>query len=338
MNRAYDYNGVVVAESRPKKILTRVKKTIHIDSGDRDQVKYYTNGDFVVYLPRTYQQVVSIRLKDAQFPPLTSDRLITLATSSTTIVGGISTPGLIKLTCNSTTGLYAGMIVTLSGITLTAGTYTNSSDINGTWVLQNVGATSITVRTTVTTTAADATFGAGIVRAWTSYVPGTGTQGALTHLISNGPNNPLSIYSGDNPVSVPTPYFLIGLEGLNKTDETTVGANRSTYSDSFFAKIPATTTTYGPTSASFSFINYNDHSALENIATYSPPVENLDRLRITVRTHAQQDKSGFLYWTSNGDVAGKDNRTSEFNLTLEVEYLENTFDDFSTYETRLSDR
>jgi len=235
MNRAYDYNGVVVAESRPKKILTRVKKTLHIDSGDRDQVKYYTNGDFVVYLPRTYQQVVSIRLKDAQFPPLVSV---------------------------------------------------------------------------------------------------SSAAGAVTHLYKDGPNTPVATWSNDTQITSAPYYFLIGLEGLNKTDETTVGANRSTYSDSFFAKIPATTTTYGAST----FINYNDHGALENIATYSPPVENLDRLRIIVRTHAQQDKSGFLYWTSNGAVAAKDNRTAEFNLTLEVEYLENTFDDFSSYETRLSDR
>jgi hypothetical protein len=239
MNRAYDYNGVVVAESRPKKILTRVKKTLHIDSADRDQVKYYTNGDFVVYLPRTYQQVVSIRLKDAQFPPLVSV---------------------------------------------------------------------------------------------------SSAAGAVTHPYTSGPNTPLATYTlsatQDVKIGSSTYYFLIGLEGLNKTDETTVGANRSTYSDSFFAKIPATTTTYGAST----FINYNDHGALENIATYSPPVENLDRLRITVRTHAQQDKSGFLYWTSDGAGAAAGNRGAEFNLTLEVEYLENTFDDFSTYETRLSDR
>jgi hypothetical protein len=237
MNRAYDYNGVVVAESRPKKILTRVKKTIHIDSGDRDRVKYYTNGDFVVYLPRTYQQVVSIRLKDAQFPPL--------------VYGG-----------------YVG--------------------------------------------------------------------GALTHPYEKGPNTPVATWSADTQLTSLThpSYFLIGLEGLNKTDETTVGANRSTYSDSFFAKIPAMSTVY----SNLEVINYNDHSALENIATYSPPVENLDRLRVTVRTHAQQYKSGFLYWTSDGTTASGGNRTAEFNLTLEVEYLENTFDDFSSYETRLSDR
>jgi hypothetical protein len=239
MNRAYDYNGVVVAQSRPKKILTRVKKTLHIDSADRDRVKYYTNGDFVIYLPRTYQQVVSIRLKDAQFPPLVSV---------------------------------------------------------------------------------------------------SSAVGALTHPYTSGPNTPLATYTlsatQDAVVGTSTYYFLIGLEGLNKTDETTVGANRSTYSDSFFAKIPAVTTTSGAQQ----IISYNDHSALENIATYSPPVENLDRLHIIVRTHAQQDNSGFMYWTSNGAVAAKDNRTAEFNLTLEVEYLENTFDDFSSYETRLSDR
>jgi hypothetical protein len=133
-------------------------------------------------------------------------------------------------------------------------------------------------------------------------------------------------------------YFLVSLEGLNKVDETSVGANRSTFADSFFAKIPTTTTTYGATS----FIAYNDHSTLENIATYSPPIENLDRLHITLRTHSQQDKTGFMYWTSDGGVAGSSTGNTggaaNFNLTLEVEYLENAFTDFSSFETRLSER
>jgi hypothetical protein len=129
---------------------------------------------------------------------------------------------------------------------------------------------------------------------------------------------------------------LIGLEGLNKVDETAVSADKSTFTDSFFAKIPATTETYGANS----FIAYNDHSTLENIAAYSPPIENLDRLHITVRTHAQQNKNGFLYWTTDGAVATGSNTggSANFNLTLEVEYLENAFTDFSSFETRLTQR
>jgi len=243
MNRSYDYNGVLVSASRPTKVLKTIKKTFHIDSGDRDTYKYYTNGDFWVYLPRNYQSVVSIRLKDAQFPPLVKQ-----------------------------------------------------SNISG---------------------------------------------GAATHSFnasgSCGQNIPSATYVSDTILTAPAPYFLISLEGLNKVDETTVNANRSTFSDSFFAKIPATTTTYGAST----FINYNDHGALENIATYSPPIENLDRLHITTRLHSQQDKSGFLYWTSDGTVAAAGGAgtnvgtVADFNLTFEIEYLDNSFTDFSSFESHL---
>ena len=238
MNQAFDYNGVVVAQSAPKKVLRTVKKTIHIDSGDRDTSKYFTNGDFWVYLPRNYQNIVSIRLKDAQFPRL---------------------------------------------------------------------------------------------------VP-SGSAGARTHNYVNGQNIPSANYTDDTGISVTnTPlYFLISLEGLNKVDETSVRADRSTFTDSFFAKIPNTAEDYG----GITFIPYNDHSTLENIGTYSPPIENLDRLHITIQTHSQQNKSGFMYWTSDAGVAttSNTNSTSNFNLTLEIEYLENAFTDFSSFETRLAQR
>jgi hypothetical protein len=239
MNQAFDYNGVVVAQSAPKKVLRTVKKTIHIDSADRDTTKYYTNGDFWVYLPRNYSNVVSIRLKDAQFP-----------------------------------GLLA-----------------------------------------------------------------SATPGALTHNYINGQNIPSATYlDKDTPftlVNLPY-YFLISLEGLNKVDETSVAADRSTFADSFFAKIPNVSSV----SSNVYIVNYNDRSTLENIATYSPPIENLDRLHITIQTHAQQNKSGFMYWTSDGEPATdlNTNSTSNFNLTFEIEYLENAFTDFSSFETRLAQR
>jgi hypothetical protein len=74
MNRTYDYNGVQIAQSRPVQKLRSVKKTVHINSGDRDAV-YPLNGDFVVYLPRVYENVVSIAITQAEFPAITNARL-----------------------------------------------------------------------------------------------------------------------------------------------------------------------------------------------------------------------------------------------------------------------
>jgi hypothetical protein len=196
MNRVFDYNGVVVAPSHPVKKLTTTKKFMVIDSGDRDPVKYTSNGDFVVYLPRVYENVISIRLAAAEFPA-----------SAPTEVG-----------------------------------------------------------------------------------PGTGGS---------------------------TQYFLIDIEGLNKTDECSVGADRSGYPDGFFAKIPFTSgqSTY-----------YNDSSFQENIAHYTPAIGKLDRMHIRTRYHSQKATGGYIYWDS------------EYSLTFEIEYLDNVFDDFSQFESRVSDR
>jgi hypothetical protein len=72
--RPFDRNGVLVAPSAPTAQLRTVKKVITIDSRDRDPTKYVKvnggasvsdPGDYVVYLPRVYENVVSIRLKSA---------------------------------------------------------------------------------------------------------------------------------------------------------------------------------------------------------------------------------------------------------------------------------
>jgi len=323
MNQAFDYNGVVVAQSAPKKVLKTIKKTIHIDSADRDTTKYFTNGDFWVYLPRNYSNIVSIRLKDAQFPPLlTAPNKVSNITGATAFSAAGYNYINFTTANNGTTGMSVGSIVVISNV---------STQVNGTYVIESIqGTANFFVKTNFALNSNLTQLGgyAAIV-----------TPGALIHTYSTTGmtgNSSTTNFSTDTTIQIPPYYFLIAIEGLNKVDETSVSANRSSYIDSFFAKIPNTAQTYDGAT----FINYNDHSALENIATYSPPIENLDRLRITVRTHSQQDKGAFIYWTTDGGLPTNINTggTAEFNLTLEVEYLENGFTDFSSFETRLSER
>lgn len=70
----FDRNGVLVRTSQPVKELRTIKKVLTIDSRDRDPTKYVKvnggsstsdAGDFVVYLPRVYENVVSVRLRSA---------------------------------------------------------------------------------------------------------------------------------------------------------------------------------------------------------------------------------------------------------------------------------
>jgi hypothetical protein len=237
----FDYRGSIVSTSTPTTELRTVKKMLHVDSADRDTGIYYTNGEFVIYLPRVYEKVVSLRLMSAEFPTLES---------------------------------------------------------------------------------------------------------ALSHSYTNGQNIPSGTYSSDTALvvtgNVMPNYFLIDIDGLNKSDETSVGSQRSQHSDSFFAKIANTvysksTATAGRTTT---FIEYNDHSSQENKAEFNPPIGKLDRLRIRTRLHSQQGSQGFIYWTTDQAVAtsggaGTNTNVVNFCLTFEIEYLDNGFDQFSSLSTRL---
>jgi hypothetical protein len=241
MNKVFDYNGTFVSTSTPKKQLRTVKKTLLIDSADRDDIKYYTNGDVVYYLPRVYENVVSIRLKSATFTPIANQ---------------VTSPS--------------------SGI-------------------------------------------------------------ARTHSYSEGQNIATARWGNDGSVGGLVNYILVDIEGLNKCDELAVDAQRSTFVDSYFARIPLETTTSAGV-ASKVIINYNDHTQEENITRYSPAIGKLDRMHIVMRLHTQQDKSGFIYWTTDSAVASANNRGANYSLIFELEMLENGFDDFSSLESRINNR
>ncbi len=243
MNRAFDHNGVTVSASRPVKQLRTVKKTLLIDSIDRDTTKYRTNGDVVYYLPRVYENVISIRLKSATFPRVVTE----------------TSPGAI---------IHA---------------YSTSS--NG----------------------ADFT------------TSGTISDSAVTAAVHSN-------------------YFIVDLEGLNKSDETVASAQRSSFPDNFFARIPINLSQNASTGY---FINYNDNNEEENKAVYSPAIGKLDRIHVVTRLHTQQNKTGFIYWTSTGGVANGTVETlpaGQYSLVLELEMLENGFDEFSSFETRIHNR
>ena len=211
MNKVFDYNGAQISHSKPVKQLKTVKKFLVIDSGDRDVQKYPYNGDFVVHLPRVYENVVSIRLAGAELPANPSARS-------------------------------TGMAYTY-GYTL---------------------------------------------------------------------------------------YYILDIEGLNKIDECSIGADRSGHPDGMFAKIPVTSGASAFTEA----VLYNDHSSVENISHYTPAIGKLDRMHIRVRTHTQKQSGDFLYWASPGSLHPE----SQFSLTFEIEMLDNVFDDFSSFESRIADR
>jgi hypothetical protein len=224
----YDRNGVLVRTSQPVRELRTVKRTILIDSRDRDLTKYAKinggptpaksdPGDYVVYLPRPFENVVSVRLKSA-------------------IIAAPQTSGFVD----------------------------------------------------------------------------------------------------DN--SVTQNYILLGIEGLNKIDETAPSANRSGFVDNSFARISnpnISGQTLTPAANTYT-IFYNDNVDEENIVRYTPPISTLDRMHITLKYHVGNYTTG-----GNGDITNRILNapitfgTSENSFTFEIETLDNGFTDFSSFQTRV---
>ena len=130
-------------------------------------------------------------------------------------------------------------------------------------------------------------------------------------------------------------YLLLELEGLNRSDETATGANRAGYVDSWFAKINNPNITSGTTNNTFT-IFYNDLVDQENIVRYTPPIGRLDRFHVTLRYHPAAVATTPTTSANNAPITfgtGQEN-----NLTFEIEYLDNVFEDVSSFETHLDAR
>lgn len=133
-------------------------------------------------------------------------------------------------------------------------------------------------------------------------------------------------------------YILLELEGLNKCDETATGANRAGYVDSWFAKINNPNITSGSTNKTFT-IFYNDLVDEPNHVRYTPPIGRLDRLHVSLRYHPS---TVTLTGTSVNPTTTSNNAPITFGagndnvFTFEIEYLDNGFDEFSSFETHLT--
>jgi len=75
MNRAFDYNGVQVSASKSVQKLVRRSRILFIDSGDRDALLFPNNGSYTIYLPRPYERVIGINIKDAEFPSISTAKV-----------------------------------------------------------------------------------------------------------------------------------------------------------------------------------------------------------------------------------------------------------------------
>ena len=101
---------------------------------------------------------------------------------------------------------------------------------------------------------------------------------------------------------------------MNRSDETAPSADRSAFTDSVFGKFQV----YDPDLP----VIYTESSGQSIVQRYLPPVGRIDRLKISTRLHTQP-RGDTIFWSR------------EYGLALEIETMENSFDNFSSLETRL---
>lgn len=133
-------------------------------------------------------------------------------------------------------------------------------------------------------------------------------------------------------------YLLMSIEGMDKMDETATGAQRSGLVDNAFAKIsnPNMADPASVTQKTYT-IYYNDKVDEENITRYTPPIGRLDRMHIQLRYHPASvvPTSTTNNPSTSPNFAPITFGTSNHAFTFEIEYLENGFDDFSSFETQM---
>jgi hypothetical protein len=146
----------------------------------------------------------------------------------------------------------------------------------------------------------------------TSFV--TGQYLVITGLTTTGTNASAQILQSSNAT------------GNSGTFETT----NIIYSNGVPSTVATLTNTSG-TAIISQAIYYNDMSYAPNITTYNPPIGTLDRLHITLRRHLPLSS----VTTTNPTNAPITFGPAENTFTFEIEYIDNVFEDVSSFETRL---
>lgn len=306
------HNGVPHNTSSAKKVWRKVKKTVIIDSRDRQLTGTCSPGQYNVVLPAVYNNVYSITLRSYEIP-LTYNTFASCQGNTTMNVTYTSYAGTGPTTTTITipdgnytsitlpTAMTTALKTISAGLSLTASSNTLLSTIvstnsNDTFVL-NLSASSSVNCGAGTNIPVSTGWGLGY---YLGFYPQayTSTSGAITSSFMMNPN--------------PDTYILMELAGLNKLDETGLDGRIAGRIDGAFAKIPLTQNT-----GEYLFFADNSGTSPLNQRVYNPPISRLDRLAVRLRRH--------------------DGRTIDFNggehsFTLELELLDNNFDEYSSLE------
>lgn len=305
------HNGIPFQPSTPRKVWRKIRKTIVIDSRDRQFTPTSSPGEYTVTLPAVYQNVYSAVLKSIEIP--FSFYTFSACAGNTSI--NVST-GIPSATITISDGNY-----TASGLASELQTKLNAAGLTGTFTCTYssvTGKLTITNNTTVFTLNLSSTDPANTscgkatnftYETWQNLAYFLGFNQELTSSTSVGGIQTIVGDFAMNPS--PCTYFLMELGALNKIDEAALDNKKSGRINGSFAKIPVNVNT-----GDYIFILDTGTSPL-NYRVYNPPIGKLSQLQVKFRHH--------------------DGRIIDFNgvehsFTLELELLDNNFDEYSGAE------
>ena len=331
MHGTHVINGVPQNMSSSKKVWRKIRKTVIIDSRDRQITQSSSPGHYSITFPAIYSNIYSITLRSYevpftynQFSACQNNTSFSMtytpsggspSTQTITIPDGnysITTlPSFLKQNINTAFGTLSTMPLNVywSPVTGIASIY---SSITGDSFSLNFAASQ------------SPNCGTGQN---TSLTTGWGLGYYLGFYQSNYSSSNTPIYTSASQVAQqsvpnitgnfvmnpsPDTYILMDIQGLNKMDETGLDGRLAGRIDGAFAKVPLTNNT-----GEYLFFQDTSGPSPLNQRVYSPPISKLDRITVRWRRH--------------------DGRTIDFNgcehsFTLELELLDNNFDEYSSLE------
>ena len=310
------HNGVPYHPSTPKKVWRKVRKTLSIDSRDREIAPDSHPGSYTVTLPTVYQNIYAATLRSIEIPY--SFYTFTACARNTTMD---VTYNAITQTITIPDGNYSGTVLAstvasrlnaafatppaapfASSYSTVTGKISITSDQSFSFLLTN-------------TPAPNTNCGAALGFPYT-------TGWGLGYFLGFHPQTRTAVLSGtvwtltsDFVVNTyPEPSIFMEIVKFNKIDESAPDDRRDGIINGSFAKIPMRV---GPGGVLYLI---DDAYKPINRHVYSPPISKTNTLQVRFRFH-------------DGRTLNVNN--VEHSFTLELELIDNNFDEYSTIESAL---
>jgi hypothetical protein len=304
-----------------KKVYRKVKKTILIDSRDRDP--RFTQSKYTVKLPRVYENVYSVALRSAEIPYTWYNFSQPLGNASfvMSIDGGITKDTIYipdgNYSCDSFPCVIENALNTEYGAGEFVVTYDSSTNR---LTIQTSATSTVTQFTLYFNPTDDIQKQSFCNNNFVGLVTPTSTWWGLgffmgfyrkDYTATSLTAGTIGVVSDFSVELYPFKYIIMELDYINKQDETLVDGRLSGRIDGCFAKIPTMTCPCEP-------IFYREWGCCNmNESIMSPPISQLSQLSIKWRFH---------------DGRPIDFNNADHSFMLDIVTLENNFDEYSSLD------